>query len=83
MTERLRWIRHIKQLRGQHGVSLGEAHRIAHADPVWRRWVEHQINNDPACRRMALRHLRNAPDSDFISRDGDRLIVRAARHPRA
>jgi hypothetical protein len=58
MEERNRWILHIKELRGRHDVGINEAERLALVEPTWRRWVEHQINSDADCRRMALRHIR-------------------------
>jgi hypothetical protein len=75
MADRNRWILHIKKLRAAHGIGLSEAERIALADPHWRRWVEHQINTDSQCRRMALRHIRERGDDALIERTGDRLRV--------
>ena len=66
MTERNRWIRHIKDVRAEHEVGLLEAERIALADPAWRRWVERQINSDDQCRRMALRHIRESGANALI-----------------
>ncbi|WP_296616714.1 hypothetical protein [Sphingomonas sp.] len=75
MTDRNRWILHIKKLRAEHGVGLSEAERMALVDPQWRRWVEHQVNTDDQCRRMALRHIREWSANALIERDGDRLRV--------
>jgi hypothetical protein len=75
MTERNRWIHHIKDVRADHAVGLFEAERIALADPTWRRWVEHQINTDDRCRRMALRHIRESGANALIEIDDDRLRV--------
>jgi hypothetical protein len=75
MTERNRWIHHIKDVRADHAVSLFEAERIALADPAWRRWVEHQINTDDRCRRMALRHIKESGANALIQIDGDCLRV--------
>lgn len=71
-----RWIRFIKALREEHGVSIHEAHVIAAARPEWRRWVERQINSDSECRRMALRHIKNAGRAALLARDGETLRVR-------
>ena len=76
MSERDRWILHIKELRIQHAVSILEAERLALADEHWRRWVERQINSDDRCRRMALRHIRDNADEALIYKLGDRLEVR-------
>ena len=76
MTERNRWILHVKKVRAEHGVGLTEAERIALRDPEWRRWVEHQINTDIQCRRMALRHLRERGSSTLIEMRGELLGVR-------
>lgn len=72
---RNRWIRHIKQLRTEHDIGLLEAERVALADPEWCRWVEHQINTDDQCRRMALRHIRVSGGNALIGIDDDRLWV--------
>jgi len=72
---RNRWIHHIKHLRTEHDTGLLEAERIALADPEWRRWVEHQINTDEQCRRMALRHIRVSGGNALIEIDDDRLRV--------
>lgn len=76
MSERSRWILHIKELRAAHDVSIFEAEKIALADPAWQRWVERQIVSDEQCRRMALRHIRDHGDAALIGRDGTRLFVR-------
>ncbi len=76
MTDRNRWIHHIKDVRAEHGIGLFEAQRVALADPQWRRWVEHQINTDNQCRRMALSHIRFYSPEALIDMDGDRLKVR-------
>jgi len=75
MTERNRWIRHIKDVRAEYEVGLFEAQRITLADPAWRRWVEHQVNIDGQCRRMALRHIRESAANALIEIDDDRLRV--------
>lgn len=77
MTDRNRWILHIKKLRADYGVGLSEAERIALGDPHWRQWVEHQINTDSQCRRMALRHIRERGDDALVDRAGDNLRVRS------
>jgi hypothetical protein len=76
MADRDRWILRIKEVRAEHGVGLIEAERIVLADANWRRWVEHQINSDIRCRRMALRHIREWGPSALIEHDGERLSVR-------
>ena len=75
MTERNRWIHHIKDVRADLAAGLCEAERIALTDPAWRRWVEHQINTDDRCRRMALRHIRESGANALIEVDDDRLRV--------
>ena len=77
MADRDRWIFHIKKLRSEHGVGLGDAERIALVDADWRRWVEHQINTDIQCRRMALRHIRERGEAALIERAGDKLRARS------
>jgi hypothetical protein len=72
---RNRWILHIKHLRTEHDTGLLEAERIALADPEWRRWVEHRINTDDQCRRMAFRHIRESGANALIEIDVDRLRV--------
>jgi hypothetical protein len=72
-----RWIHHIKQLRTEHEIGLLEAEQIALANAEWRRWVEHQINTDNQCRRMALRHIRERGEDALIERAGDRFKVRS------
>jgi hypothetical protein len=76
MEERNRWISLIKELRGQHGISILDAERLALADPAWRRWVERQINGDTRCHRMALSHIRYNGDAALLERDGEALKVR-------
>ena len=76
MSDRDRWILHIKELRGQHDISILDAERLALANPQWRRWVERQINNDDRCRRMALTHIRYNGDQALIERKGDYLVIR-------
>lgn len=75
MTERNRWIHYVKDVRSDHAVDLSEAARIALADPAWRRWVEHQINTDEQCHRMAFRHIRESGPNALIEIDKDRLLV--------
>ena len=70
------WIKEIKRLREQHGVSIFEAEALALGDPVWRRWVEKMINSDERCRRMAMSHIRYNGDAALIELDGDLLKVR-------
>ena len=76
MEDRNRWIRLIKKLRTEHQVSILDAERIALSNPDWRRWVEHQINVDRQCRKMARYHLRVHGDASLIEVVGDRLQIR-------
>ena len=76
MSERDRWIEHIKQVRAEHGISILAAERLALADDHWRRWVERQINNDDRCRRMALRHIHYNGDEALICQSRNRFNVR-------
>lgn len=76
MEEKDDWIILIKELRIKHRIGLLDAERMALADPKWRRWVNHQINTNMQCQRMALRHMRANGEYALIERDGDRLIVR-------
>ena len=76
MDERLRWIKLIKTLREEHGVSIYEAERIASAQPEWRRWVERQINSDQRCRRMAVSHIKHHGPAALLECDGEVLKVR-------
>jgi hypothetical protein len=72
---RNRWILHIKHLRAERDIGLLEAERIVLADPEWRRWVEHRINTDDQCRRMAFRHVRESGANALIEIGDDRLRV--------
>ena len=76
MSERLRWILHIKELRAAHGVSILEAEKLALADTTWRRWVERRIMTDQSCNRMARQHIRYNGDDALIGKDGERVFVR-------
>ena len=76
MEERNRWIEFIKQIREMHGCSLDEAHRLALADPQWRRWVERQVIADPRCRKMALRHIRSAGPRSLLEDRNGKLLVK-------
>lgn len=76
MEERLRWIELIKVVREKHGASIDEAHLIVSTQPEWRRWVERQINSDPQCRRMALRHIKYSGPAALLVQDGETLKVR-------
>lgn len=76
MEDRNRWIRIIKELRIDHRVSVLDAERIALANSRWRRWVEHQINIDARCHRMALSHILYNGANALIEREGERLKVR-------
>jgi hypothetical protein len=74
--ERNVWIREIKRLREEHGVSIFEAEALALGDPRWRRWVEKMINSDERCRRMALSHIRYNGDAALVQVSGNRFKVR-------
>ena len=76
MDDQNRWMKLIKKLRVEHGIGILDAERIALANPQWRRWVEHQINTDARCRRMALSHIRYNGAKALIERQGERLAVR-------
>lgn len=76
MHDRMRWTAHIKALRAKHGVSLDEAHLLASRQPEWRRWVERQVNSDPRCRQMALRHIRHLGRGALLFEAGEMLRVR-------
>jgi hypothetical protein len=71
-----RWYLFIKELRAERGCSLEEAHRLAVADPTWRRWLEGRINHDSSCRKSALRYVRNNGEQSLLQLVGDRLKVR-------
>ncbi len=71
-----RWYLFIKELRVEHDCSLDEAHAIALADPIWRRWLERQINGNPQCRKSALWHMWYHSDAALIEQVQDRLQVR-------
>ena len=74
--DRNQWALLIKELRATHGYSIYDAERAALLDPVWRRWVERQINGDERCTRMASSHMHyNGEASHIVEADG-RLIVR-------
>ena len=71
MNERMRWIKLIKTLREERGVDIYEAEQLALEQPEWRRWVERQINSDPQCRKMALRHIgHHGPAALVIQAEG-------------
>ncbi|TPN80934.1 hypothetical protein FJ987_27845 [Mesorhizobium sp. CU2] len=76
MEDRDRWILHIKEVRARHGVSLLEAERIALSDPLWRRWVERQINTDERCRKFARTHMAANRQASLVYRDGEVLKLR-------
>ena len=75
MAERDRWIRHIKELRAAHGVSILDAEKMALGDAAWRRWVERQIATDERCRRMALWHIRYNGDAALLRQEGKSLFI--------
>jgi len=71
-----RWVLYIKELRATHAVSIFEAEKLALSDPVWRRWVERQINADQRCRKAALAHIRYNGAASLIERLGDSFVFR-------
>jgi hypothetical protein len=71
-----RWYLLIKEIRLLKGCGIDEAHAIALTDPAWRRWLEQQINSNPACRKAALRHIRRNGDASIIAQQDERLAVR-------
>ena len=75
MKDQNRWIELIKKLRVEHGIGILDAERIALANPQWRRWVEHRINMEARCRRMALSHIRHNGVEALIEQ-GERLKIR-------
>jgi hypothetical protein len=77
MEERNRWIMLIKELRAKHQVGILDAERIALAKPEWRRWVEHQANTDPQCRRMAHHHIRHNGAASLLEKQDGRYVVRS------
>jgi hypothetical protein len=78
VDDQQRWIMLIKDLRSEHGFGIYEAQELALRDPVWRRWVQAQINTDKRCRKQALSHIRDHGSASLIVGDGDLLRVRLA-----
>ena len=76
LGDRNRWVLLIKELRTAHDCSLYEAERIALLQPTWRLWVEHQVNHDPQCARMARCHIRCNGGAALIDEKDGRLTVR-------
>ena len=66
----------IKELRGEYQVDILEAERIALGRPEWRRWVEHQINNDRKCRRVAAFHVEQNGDAALLELRDGRYVVK-------
>jgi hypothetical protein len=75
-NDRQRWILLIKELRVTHNCSIHDAERIALLDPIWKRWVERQINSDPQCKKMARYHIRHNGDAALLIENEERLTVR-------
>jgi hypothetical protein len=75
-VDRNRWVYLLKELRVTHNCSIYDAERIALADPVWKRWVERQINTDQRCQRMARYHLRRHGEAALVAESDGKLIVR-------
>jgi hypothetical protein len=67
------WVELIKALRSAHSIDILDAERLALGHEGWRRWCGHQINIDPKCRKVALRHIRDHGSQSLIGRDGDEL----------
>jgi hypothetical protein len=76
MEELNRWIMLIKELRAEHQVGILEAERIALRLPEWCRWVEHQINNDQRCQRMAYQHIRYNGDAALLEKRDGRYVIK-------
>lgn len=76
MDHRTRWIIKIKELRGRHGINILEAERLLLSQPHWRNWVDHQINNDAKCRKMALSHMKYNGRKSLIYEGSEGLKVR-------
>jgi hypothetical protein len=74
--DRQRWILLIKELRAEHGCSIYDAERIALLNPIWKRWVERQINNDRRCAKMARYHIRHNGDAALLVEYEEKLTVR-------
>jgi hypothetical protein len=73
--EQQRWVKLLKELRTQRNITLLEAERIAVSRREWRRWVEHRINNDRKCRRMALSHIKNNGVASLVAFDLTHLWI--------
>lgn len=76
MDETDRWILLIKDIRAKHNIGILDAERVALTDPKWRRWVNHRINTDSRCQRIALHHMRANGENALIKRKGSQLKVR-------
>jgi hypothetical protein len=74
--DRHRWILFIKELRATYGYSIEAAEQDALSQPVWRRWVERQINTDPRCEKMARYHIRHRAERALIREQDGKLIIR-------
>lgn len=74
--DRQRWILLIKELRVTNGCSIYDAERIALLNPIWKRWVERQINSDPQCKKMARYHIRHNGDAALLVENEGQLTVR-------
>jgi hypothetical protein len=75
-VQRADWFELIKTLRMVFELGILELESIALAHAGWRRWCNHQIKNDPRCRKMAWQHLKSNGASSLIERDGDGFRVR-------
>ncbi|KPF69807.1 hypothetical protein IP88_11530 [alpha proteobacterium AAP81b] len=74
--DRQRWILLIKELRAMHGCGIYDAERIALQNPIWKRWVEHKINHDLRCAKMARSHVRHNGDAALLVDNDGKLTVR-------
>ena len=74
--DRDRWVLLIKELRVTYNCSNLDAERAALAEPIWRRWVEHHINQDSRCAKMARLHIRINGDAALIVEKDGKLAVR-------
>lgn len=75
-NDRHQWVLLIKELRVTHGCSIYDAQRLALLKPIWRRWVERQINHDLRCARMARRHIRCNGDAALLVDRDAKLTIR-------
>jgi len=66
----------VKSTREKFDVSIDEAHDLIFADPEMRRLIAWRINRDAACRKQALRDVRQKGEQSHFVLDGDRIRFR-------